>query len=79
MFITNSRVTDILVEIGLRRTTYVGSEEDEQTEEICAAILAEDDDFANGVAGIFTVLGIVEISATITPTERTGPNAATGK
>ena len=57
----------------------MGSEHDGQTEEICAAILAVDATFVNGVAGVFTSLNLASITATITPTQRTGANAATGK
>ena len=77
MFTTNSCVT--IVEIGLERLFYTGSEENGQTEEICAVILANDATFVNGVAGVFNSLNLASISATITPTQRTGGNAASGK
>ena len=66
------------VEIGFERLTYVGTEADETTEEICAVILANPASFVGGsLQGTFADIGITTITGTITPQETTGANAAT--
>ena len=68
------------VEIGLERLTYIGTEVDEITEEICAVILANPAMFVGGtLQGTFVDIGITTITGTITPQQTvTSPNVATG-
>ena len=67
------------VEIGFERLAYTGSEVGQVTEEICAVILANPDQFVGGsLQGTFNDIGITTITGIITPQQITGANAATG-
>ena len=71
------------VEIGLERNFYTGSESTGVTEEICAVVFIDENEFSGGIDGVresfrndFGVTNIV-VDATITSRSSTGPNAAT--
>jgi hypothetical protein len=72
-----------LLEIGLERTTYTGSETDGITEEICAVLLVDPADFVNGIIGVFEAIRVdfnlansPVIVAQITSIVVSRPNAA---
>ena len=71
----------LTVEIGLTRSAYVGSEANQTTEEICAALLVNPADLASDLATFLQLFGIQDLPALITPTQINAGNAsaATGK
>ena len=71
---------DYLVEIGFQKSTHIGFEMSQVTEEICALIFASPSDFVNRrLEDTFRNINLSSITATITPTPVTGTNAAMGK
>ncbi|CAI8032806.1 hypothetical protein GBAR_LOCUS18527, partial [Geodia barretti] len=55
-----------LLEIGLERTTYIGSETTRVTEQICAVLFVDPADFVNGINGVFEAIR-VDFGLAITP------------
>ena len=59
------------VEIGLQFSSYVGSETDQTTQQICAVFLADPTQLVNGIAGVFNDpdrdISDTIITGTITP------------